>query len=186
MRQINRTSFLSILILFPVLLMGCKKDEPNTLTINPDKIDFPQIGGSSTLTITTNAESWKISNPASDWLVLSKTNGTEKTSTVTASVTTTSSTPRIDTLTITAGDAKPVKVIVSQPATAVQYSLTASVATLSYERAESSNQISITTDAPQWTVSSNADWVQFSQTTGNSGTSTFEIKAKENLDTEKR
>lgn len=178
---------IKILALVILLSGGCKKDEPNILTVNPTSIEIPKEGGSANLTLTNDANSWQIKNPASGWLTLSKSSGVEQKITIVLTVNTSTNISRADTLTITAGTALPVKVVVSQAASEMLYTLTASVTNLSLQQAGgSSTPITITTTAPQWNISSSADWIQFSQVTGNSGSSTIDISAKDNPTTEER
>ncbi|MFO7656433.1 MAG: cellulase family glycosylhydrolase [Bacteroidales bacterium] len=180
MNTINKMNTFKILILGLFMLSGCKKDEHNSLTATPTNIEFLKDGGSANLTIQTNADAWEISNPASDWLLLSNTSGTQKTALVTLRVSTKTLNIRTDTLTITAGDARPVEVIVSQPSSEYLYDLSVNATTLSFKRAENSNALTIITDAPQWLIGSDADWLNFSQETGESGSTTIQVTALKN------
>jgi len=181
MKNIYNTIIYSVLVLSFTSLSGCKKEVMNNLAVSPAKIEFEKEGSFTGMSIQTDADSWSISNPASEWLVISRTSGTQKTALVTLSVNTKTIEPRIDTLTITAGNAKPVKVIVSQPSSDYIYTLSANYDSLTFKRAGNSTAISITTNAPQWNISHNADWLQFSQVTGNSGSTTITVTALENM-----
>ncbi len=175
-----------ILAISLISIWGCEKAGPNTLNVSPDKVEFPKEGGSGSMTIQTDADSWNISNPASGWLVLSNNSGTLKTAMVTMSVNTKTIEPRTDTLTITAGDARPVQVTVSQQSSDFLYSLTANVTDLSFFRAGNSVSISISTDASQWNLSTDAEWLQFSQATGTKGSTTIQVTALENTGSDSR
>jgi len=175
-------TFLSFLLINgSVMLFGCQKDASNTLTVNHETIDFQAEGGSSSITIQTDADSWNIDNPASDWLVLSSTSGTGKFATVAMSVSTKTIEARIDTLIVTAGNAKPVQVIVSQPSSDYLYNLTANETTLSFNRAGNSFSVNISTDAQQWDLSSDAEWLIASQDSGSIGNTTISLTALENM-----
>lgn len=186
MKNIYNTIIYSILVLSFTSFSGCKKEVMNNLAVSPAKIEFEKEGSFTGMSIQTDADSWSISNPASEWLVISRTSGTQKTALVTLSVNTKTIEPRIDTLTITAGNAKPVKVIVSQPSSDYIYTLSANYDSLTFKRAGNSTAISITTNAPQWNISHNADWLQFSQVTGNSGSTTITVTALENMGIDSR
>jgi endoglucanase len=173
--------FIYLLIITSIFSgLGCKKDELNTLSVSPDKVDLQKEGGTIILTIQTDADSWNISNLGAEWVSLSRASGTDKKALVTLKVTSKTIEARVDTLTITAGNALPVELIISQPSSEYIYSLTADCSSLEFLKAGRIDTISITTNAPQWNLSSNADWLQFSQITGNSGVTAVKVTALEN------
>jgi aryl-phospho-beta-D-glucosidase BglC (GH1 family) len=187
MKSIAKTQILGILLLSVPLIFGCKKEGVvNSLKINPDKVSFQKEGGNINMTIQTDADSWNINNPASDWLVLTSTSGTEKTALVKLNVGNKTLKPRIDTLTITAGNAKPVKVVVSQPSSAYLYNLSTDSTSLGFKRAANSKTVVVSTDASQWNIISSTDWLQFSKVTGISGNTLVTITALENSGTDPR
>lgn len=160
---------------------GCeKKEKQDILAVSPDRIDFPSEGGIDSIIIETTAELWNINNVAIDWLSLSGTSGSEKKATVILSVTTRAVVPRNDTLTVSAGNATPVKVIVSQAVSDFLYSLSADKTSLSFTQKGGSVALTINTDAPQWAVSADAGWLQFSRETGNQGIVNINVTAAEN------
>jgi endoglucanase len=180
-RNIFYQTFKITFIVCLLLLWSCKKDEvQNTLTVSTKKIEFDKDGSSTMITIKTNAESWNITNPAASWVELSISTGTQQSASVLISVSTKSLTSRSDTLTITAGDAEPVHLIVSQASSEYLYTLTADNSSLTYVEAGSSSNINITTTAPQWSISSNVSWLNFSQATGASGNTSMSITASDN------
>ncbi|MDP4186644.1 MAG: BACON domain-containing protein [Bacteroidota bacterium] len=136
------------------LLCGCEKEKVDSLSVSPVRIDFPQAGGDTTITIKTDADSWNISNPASGWLSLTSTTGKKSEEQVTLMATSTLA-KRVDTLTISVGNAKPVQLIVSQ--STYLYSLTSNVSSLSFKQAGNVGTLIITSDAPQWSISSDGD-----------------------------
>ncbi len=167
-------------LMFAVMsIYGCKKEEVNTLIVNPQKIEIPAEGSTSGMSISTDADSWSISNSA-DWVVLSNTSGTQSTALVTVSVNEPTTEAREATLTIQAGNADPVKVNITQPASEFIYTVTPSQYELSYKRAENSLSIRITSDAPLWTLSDNVEWLQYSQETGTELSTLVTITALEN------
>jgi len=167
-------------------MTGCKEDGQNSLNASPPKVNFVKEGGNAIVNIQTDAESWNIKNPASGWLTLSSTSGTQKTAAITMSVTTKSIKLRIDTLTITAGNAKPVQVMVTQPAFADHYSLSVDHDSLAFYLSGGTTSITITTDAPKWNISNFSDWVQISKTSGTSGSTVVEVTTPKNSTGAKR
>ena len=159
---------------------GCQKESLNSLTVNPESVNFEKQGGISNITIKTDADSWNITHPASGWLTLSGTNGTSKSAEITLTVNSKALTARKDTLSITAGDARPVKVVVSQLASDYLYDLATNVSGISLKKTADSTSISINTDAPLWNISSDTEWLRFSQTTGNNGTTLVKVIASAN------
>lgn len=155
----------SILLLF-ITLQACDKSNVNALSIDPTEISIPEEGGNSTFVITTDAENWQIDNPGTDWIKLSATSGELKTAMITVLVNTLTATPRTDTLTITAGNAKPVCVVVSQAASEFLYSLSSSLNSITFKRSGNEVAFRLNSTAPEWNVSSNADWISFDKTTG--------------------
>jgi aryl-phospho-beta-D-glucosidase BglC (GH1 family) len=181
MKSLYKALFVFMMVLFIYWGEGCeKKEQATVLTVNPTNLSFPEEGGIDSITIETNADSWNISNPASDWLLLSNTSGTTKTAIVKASVNSKSVIPRSDTLTVTAGDAKPVKVIVSQAASDFLYTLSANDTSLSFSQPGGTIDLTIYTDAPRWNLTADAEWIQFSQVSGNSGNTTITVTTSEN------
>ncbi|GET23013.1 hypothetical protein JCM18694_32590 [Prolixibacter denitrificans] len=168
-------------------LLACqKKDNPNTLSINPSQVSFPKDGGSALLALQTDADSWNISNPASDWLVVSNTSGTEKNAQISLKIETKTLTARTDTLTIMAGDANPVQVMVSQASSDYLYNLSTSENSFSLKRSGDSATLTVTTDAREWAMSTDADWLQLSKTAGGQGSTSVNMTAPENTGTDAR
>lgn len=171
MCTICKNTILSILAFCSISLYGCQKDEIsfNTLSVNPTNVVMSKDGGSSIVTITTNADGWNITSPSADWLQLSSTSGTEKTAQITLSVATRSLVARADSFTITAGSANPVKVVISQPSSEYLNSLTTNATSVNFPQLGGSSSVLLTTDAPQWNITSNAAWLQIDKVTGTTG-----------------
>lgn len=167
MKSCNRTTIFVFLSLFLSIIGGCAKDDNlNTLIVNTNNLQFAKEGSSASITIETDADAWSINNPASDWLLLSTTSGKQKTATITLSVTTKTITSRTDTLIISAGNALPVKVVVSQASSEFIYSLGADRSYIKTDRIASSVTMEVLGDAAQWTLTSDVDWVKFNPATG--------------------
>jgi aryl-phospho-beta-D-glucosidase BglC (GH1 family) len=180
--MIRQISWVFVFCVSSVLtLSGCEDEEKiNTLSVSPGLVIFKGEGGTASLTIRTDAGTWTIENPVSDWLEISATTGSEKETTITLSVSSRSQTQRAGTLVVKAGNAKPVEVSVSQAASQFLYGLNAGVSTLSFPMPGGTKPIVIQTDAPDWQVGANVDWINFSQSEGGTGTSTIQVIALEN------
>jgi hypothetical protein len=187
MESIYKNIISSILAISLISMVGCKKDEKsNSLTIDTGKIEIQKDGGNASIKINTDADSWNIHNPASEWLVLSATSGTENTATITMKVSSRTLTTRTDTLTITAGNATPTQVIVVQASSSYLYVLSADNTSLKFIQPGNTTAINITTDASQWNIVSNVDWLQFSQVKGNKGVTSINATALENTGSNSR
>jgi aryl-phospho-beta-D-glucosidase BglC (GH1 family) len=167
-------------------LSGCQKDEINSLSVNTNTLSIDKEGGSGTFTITTNADSWNITQTGSHWNTLSTTSGTYQTAMVSVLVSSKTIEKRTDTLTITAGNAKPVQVLVTQEASDYLYTLSASVSSITFSRAGNSSSFKLTSTAPQWTVESDVEWLTFDKTTGSASSVYISASASENEGTEAR
>ena len=192
MKKFDNGILTYILVVELICSVGCKKSavspdkEANILTVSSDTINFQKEGGIDTITINTDADSWTIDKPASDWLALSSTRGTGKTDTVLLSVDSKTIDPRSTILTITAGNTKPVRVIVSQLSSDYLYSLTSDKTSINLIKTGGPTALSISTDASQWSIASNVTWLQFSQATGNTGSTTLNVTASENTGSDLR
>ncbi len=184
----NKIKTLHTLLILTILIsvLSCEKEDINTLIVSKDKIELPEEGGISSFEIQTDADSWNIDNPGADWLYLSSNSGTQKEALVSLGVSSRTLIPRQDTLTITAGNAEPVYIIVSQASSEYLYELSANRVYINYNNTAGSVSMIITTDAPQWTLSSEADWLKFSQLTGTAGTTTVTISVSSNTETVER
>lgn len=162
-------------------LSGCEDEEkPDTLTVNPSTVIFKGDGGTASLTIRTNASAWSIENPVSEWLSVSATSGSDKEATITLTVASRSQTQRTGTLVVKAGNVKPVEVSVSQASAQFLYGLSAGKSSLDFPINGGTSSLTIQTDAPDWKVTSDVDWIDFSQSQGTGGTATIDVNAVEN------
>ncbi len=180
LKKMNFGIYLISLFLFG----GCEDLNKNSLVVSRDEINFGSEGGEATLILQTDAPEWKIQNPA-DWVTVSPTNGTDPSANITLTVDTKKVEPRSDVLTVIAGNADPIEVTVSQAAADFLYDLSLSHTFLSFKKGGESRELRIVTDAPDWEISSTAEWLQFSPTTG-SGTTDVTVTAVANDASEDR
>ncbi len=178
-------NILLLIFVFFGLQAGCKKESINELSVSPDRIEFPKEGGIDSIVIRTDADNWQI-NDVAEWIKLSQQKGKQKTTTVKITVSTISSSFRSDTFTVTAGNAKAVKVIVTQQPSEILYSLTVNKNQINFNADADSTLLEISSDAPQWTITTSADWLTFSSTNGQTGKTIITVYSSENPDTKAR
>ena len=181
-----KRKFKILFLLAFIAVLSCKKDEDNFLSVSTQSIEIPADGGTASFTIETDAKSWNIENLASDWLTLSTTSGTFKKAMISLGVSSKTLTPRTDTLIVTAGNAKPAYITVSQASSDYLYNLTVNTTALSFLRVGAEHSIEITTNASEWNITCDADWLDFSTLTGDDGTTVVDITASENKGSESR
>jgi len=166
-------NIISVLVCSFLLLTSCKEESKNTLQASVESISIAADGGTSAFSLTTNADAWKIDNSAPDWVTLSISSGTTTEAMVSVSVSTKTIEVRTATLTISAGSAKPVVITIEQASSEYLYSLSSNVTAMTIKMAGSSSSFNIITTAPEWTVSSSADWLTFDKTTGTTTSATI-------------
>jgi aryl-phospho-beta-D-glucosidase BglC (GH1 family) len=174
---------LHYLLLFVFLaFIGCGEDEDNvtTLSVNSEEVTFGPNGGNIDITIRTNAKSWNIVNDGADWLEVSSLSGTNSPAKVTLSVDSKSLERRTTTLTISAGSAQPIEITVAQVASDNIYTITTDKNNVTLSKSGTTTSLMITTDAPQWSITSDVDWIEFSESTGDEGETSINITASEN------
>jgi endoglucanase len=158
-----------------------KEDEPIMLTVSQTQVDFGPNGGNVEITISTTADSWNITNPVSDWLNISSTSGSGSNTKVTLSVNTRSLEARSGTLIVEANGVSPVELTVTQTSSDFLYTLTADLSGVTFENTGGPKSLKITSDAPEWSIVDNMDWLEFSQVTGVNGSTTLTVTAQENI-----
>lgn len=163
-----------------ILIVSCKKEDTNTLTVNPTQIEFDEEGGFASMTIITNADTWDVLNQSPDWINLSKKTGPKNETLVNIEVNTKTLEPRTSKLTVTAGNAEPVEVAVSQLASTYLYDIECNMLELTFTRGGNSKNLNFSTNAPSWNISCEDDWLTFSDTTGTNGENTITITALQN------
>jgi DNA-binding response OmpR family regulator len=180
MNNVSKSILLIILILGSNLIYSCKKDKINTLAAIPGQIEIDKNGSIASFSLNTDADSWNIVNPAENWIALSSTSGTQQKALIQVSVTTKTTEQRSALLTINAGNADPVEVEVVQAASEFIYSISANISEFTFSRSGESKNLTITTDAPTWTITGDVDWLDFEPTSGETGTTINQITAIEN------
>ncbi len=173
---------LSLVIFFSIsltTLMGCGSDEENSLKVSVTNIVFEATGGTSSFKITTDAGSWSIENSGADWIGLSATSGKTKEATISVFVNTVSDSPRTDSLTVTAGNAEPVVIVISQKAAGILYTLTPSITEINFDGDGTPVEFTLTTTAPEWNITTEDSWLTVVPNTG-SGDATIKVSATEN------
>jgi endoglucanase len=78
----KRLNFIWSLILIGITFAACSKDDVSILTVTPAQVSIDADGGTGSIAIKTDANSWSIANPASDWLTVSSTSGNLKDATI--------------------------------------------------------------------------------------------------------
>ena len=172
-------SILYLALSLMIVFFGCE-NEVNVLTVTPVEVNFGKDGGSQNIDIHTDAQSWSLNNPASDWLELSSTSGNQSSATVKLTVTTRTLSPRSADLILTAGNANPVTIKVSQAVSDHLFIITADVTNLGFRQSGETKSVKITTDGSMWNLSADVDWLQFDQTSGDNGTTTVKVTASSN------
>lgn len=182
-----KTSIQTLILLVILSLISCEKeDEINTLQVSKKKNEISAEGGSTNFSIETNADSWNIENPAADWLTIPITSGTNNKAVISINVDSKTLISRTGTLTVTAGNAKPAYIIVSQASSEYLYDLSADVNELSFFKAGNKHTFEITSDANVWSINTDADWLEFSTLSGSTGTTKVDVVAFENEGDENR
>jgi endoglucanase len=162
---------------------SCSSDEERAplLTVDPAEIIFDVDGGTKSIDITTDAGEWSISNPVSDWVTLSANEGDGNTARITLTVNTRTLQSRTEVLVVSAGNATPVELTVTQPASTYLFDFDSNLSSISFSDPGGTMDLQITTDAPTWSVTTDAEWIELSTTSGTNGTTTVTVTADENL-----
>lgn len=185
MKQFKISFYFLLLVL--LAFAGCSEDESkNTLSVNSSTISFSPNGGTFNLNIKTDAASWTIDNPVSDWLDLSTSEGTGSNITITLTVETRTLENRTGTLVVSAGNADPINITVTQVASEFLFVITTDPASLTFAQGGENKSLQITTDASAWSLSCDAEWLEFSHTNGTTGNTTVTVTAPKNTSDEAR
>ncbi|ASB50110.1 cellulase family glycosylhydrolase [Alkalitalea saponilacus] len=169
--------FLSVLI-----FAACKDDDEvfNLLEVDVSEIELDADKTTGVFTITTDADSWEITNPATEWLSLSRTSGTGSIAMI--MVTVDGKTPEVRSaeLVINAGNAPPVTVTVTQLDSEFVYELTSNRTSLTIRRLGGSQTFDINTSAPEWSLEIEGDWINVDRRTGTESSVTITVSADGN------
>lgn len=178
-KTMNNLIYVTISLMLCATAACKEEDVRNSLMVSRDQVSFDSDGGTQDIIIETNAEEWKIQNPA-DWITLSEINGTESTATVTLTVSSKTPEERSATLKLLAGNAEPVEITVTQASSEFLYSISTNFSLLSFKKGGNSAAITITTEAPDWQISSDLDWLEITPSSGGAGETPVTIKALSN------
>lgn len=184
-----KTKIKTLIILGIIFFLSCEKekeDKINTLQASESEILIPAEGDTTSFIIETDAPSWNIENPATDWISIPVTSGESEKALISITVNSKTLENRSDTLTITAGNANPVYVTVSQIASDYLYTLKTNLPYQDFSFASGSISMKITSGAPKWELACEADWVELSQNTGAEGAFEITINVLANSETTKR
>lgn len=170
----NKLFFLFSALL--LLLNACTEDV-NTLDVSTNAISIEAEGGTSSFTINTDAPEWKIDNPASDWIILSSTSGTSSKAMVSLTIASKTVEVRSAQLTITAGNAHPLTIEVTQASSEFIYALTSNLSSLTVKQSGGSSTFTVTTTAPQWEITCDAGWITINPETSTDPTQNVTVTA---------
>ncbi len=182
----NAVLFLAFALLLGAIV-SCEEDPANMLWVDQEHIDFPAEGSSTTFHLKTDAaDGWQIENPAPDWITVPITSGTLSDVNIPVKVTSRTLTKRSDSLRITAGNATPVYVVISQSSSEYLYDLLVNIDKADFDFNAATLNMEISTNAPEWNLACNAEWLQLSKTSGEAGDFTISIQVEENNGSDER
>ncbi len=184
MKILNKSilfSLLSVLTFF----IGCNKEDEASIIVSRSEFNFPAEGDTLTLVLQTDADEWRIQNPA-DWISLSPTNGTDPSTTIEIIVSSKTPETRSETLTVFAGSADPVEITVTQSASEFLYELSSNFSAITFKKGGNTNVVTIKTDAPEFQITSDADWLSFDPQTSSEDSVGVSITASENVSDDER
>lgn len=179
-------SIVSFLLLLLAFVRCDKDDTQQTLQVSPTEVAIPAEGGTSHFQIQTNAPSWKISNPVPDEISLSYVEGTSSKKVIEVGIAGKTLTARNDKLVITAGNADPVEVTVTQPSSEYLYSLEVDQLDFVFNEDLTSSSFILTSTAPAWSIANTVDWITLSQVTGGEGEAEIQISVDEAIEEDER
>jgi hypothetical protein len=140
-------------------LAGCEQEESqDSLTVNPSTLDFAagETTG-KTVAVATNALEWSANSDAA-WITLAQEGAVL---TVTLNEPHIGTEARKDSITVTAGNAKPEIIAVIQQAT---QSLTVTPLSLNFAANETGGKtVAVTTNASKWTADADVTWITLTQ-----------------------
>jgi endoglucanase len=176
---------LSLILLLIGGLVSCTEETKDLLSVSRYSFSFQKDGGVDTLVLQTSASEWTITNN-SDWVEVTPSEGTGDKAIIEVSVSSRTLENRTAELKINAGNADAETVVILQSASDYLYEINCSVASIDYKQGGKSTEIKFSTDAPQWDITSDVDWLSISQQTGAAGAFAVSITASPNLEEDKR
>ena len=133
--------------------MNGVENRPSYISTSPTNLFFSEKQESKTLTITTNAQSWKVASKP-DWCTATGKTATSITINVTNN---TSYESRSGTIELETNDGKSVAVYVSQSGKERPY-ITATPKNIDFDSNGGKREISISTNSESWKISSKPEW----------------------------
>jgi len=167
---------LIIFLALITVLISCEKEKTNTLLLSTEEVEFPAEGGESAFTIRTDADSWTIGSKSKDWLSISSTSGSQNEVQISLRIQSKTLKPRKDTLIINAGNADPARLIVSQASSEYLYDLSVDKTDMNFDFLANSVPLIVSSNSPEWNLSTEADWIQCDQKKGFNATRKKEHK----------
>ncbi len=186
-RKYSSIIWFSVLLvtILPICISCEEEPEKDSLVVSRTEMIFESEGGEISFFIQTGAEEWRIQNPM-DWVILSETNGAGDSGPITITVSSKTPEERNGVLKVIAGTADPIEITVSQKSSEFLYGLSLNYTKLNFKKGGNTFKINVTTDAPEWTINAEADWLHFSPASGTSGETEVSISADGNTTGEER
>ena len=177
----NMRFLISILSILFFTSCGEEDKTSNFLIVSKKNVQIVELDQTYSFAIETDAGAWEITNDA-DWLTLSSTSGTSNEAEIELSVESRSLTFNQTSLIITAGNAAPVSITVSQPPSEFLFELSMDEAEFSFDITGGTGSFNVMSEASSWQLTSDSDWVQLNPSSGGEGTTNVEITIPENID----
>lgn len=162
--------FLSFAVL---ILQGCKKDDPEkpTLSLDPSltEVHFPALNTTPyEFEVITNQESWSYSITG-EWFTVEKSTDTNG---FILSAPDNNNPDAVEpaTLTITAGNAQPITITVTQDGNTPSLTVTPDISKISFTAgAVQTYEFTVTTNQEEWAVDADEEWITIVRKTDNTG-----------------
>jgi endoglucanase len=167
-------------LMFHTSCTGDKDEVLDSLEVDKKEISIAAQGGSDMFTLKTSVGKWAIENSNPEWLTLSASSGESPQAMISLVVSTLTPEQRNATLTITAGNATPVVVTVTQPGSEYLYTLSASSGTIRMAISGGNSSFKINTTAPQWTIASDSEWLSVDVVSGTEAEKNINVTALAN------
>lgn len=164
---------LFFLSLFALILYGCKKDDPEqpTLSIDPSltEVHFPAINTTPyEFEVKTNQDSWNFSITG-EWFTVEKMTDAEG-FILSAPDNNSSNAIEPATLTITAGNAQPITITVTQDGTDPSLKVTPEISKISFTAgAVQTYEFTVITNQDEWEANADQEWITIVKNADNTG-----------------
>lgn len=161
-----------------LLMMACTEEDKNSLFVSRNEISIASEGGVATVALQTDAETWKIINPA-DWITINPFNGNGPEATIDIEVNTIVPEVRTDTLTVVAGTATQ-DIIVTQAASEFIYTMSANYESMNFGPSGGTIVMEVTTNADDWDITPSVEWLDANIVANSQGVYDVEVVATAN------